>query len=118
MAERGLSAATAASSLTLIYGASSLKLDAEQKSVSLGRDAGNDLMVPDKMASRVHCKIEFRRGNFFLVDQSTNGTYVTLAGDAEVLLKREQIMLRGHGVICLGQASASKDAQRVTFTSA
>jgi len=51
------------------------------------------------MASRVHCKIEFRRGNFFLTDQSTNGTYVTIDGDAEIILKREQLLLRRGGVI-------------------
>jgi len=75
------------------------------------------MMVPDKMASRVHCKIEFRRGNFFLVDQSTNGTFVTVGSDAEVLLKREQIMLRGSGVICLGHTASSGDGERVSFAS-
>ena len=115
MAERDLSAAPAVSSLTLTCGALSLTLGVEQKSVSLGRDAGNDMMVPDKMASRVHCKIECRRGNFFLVDQSTNGTFVTVGSDAEVLLKREQIMLRGSGVICLGHTASSADGERVSF---
>jgi adenylate cyclase len=118
MADRDLPVNTPVSSLTLTYGARTLKLGAEQKSVSLGRDAGNELVVPDKMASRVHCKIEYRRGNFFLVDQSTNGTYVTVDGDAEILLKREQIMLRGRGVICLGHTALSKDAEVVLFASA
>jgi class 3 adenylate cyclase len=118
MAERDLPVNATASSLALTYGALTLTLGAEQKSVSLGRDAGNELVVPDKMASRVHCKIEYRRGNFFLVDQSTNGTYVTVEGDAEILLKREQIMLRGRGVICLGHTAASKDGERVLFASA
>lgn len=117
MAERDISATTAVSSLTLTCGALSLTLGVNQTSVSLGRDAGNDMMVPDKMASRVHCKIEFRRGNFFLVDQSTNGTFVTVGSDAEVLLKREQIMLRGSGVICLGHTAASGDGERVSFAS-
>ncbi len=118
MADRDLPINTSASSLTLAYGALSLKVGAEQKSVSIGRDAGCELVVPDKMASRVHCKIEYRRGNFFLVDQSTNGTYVTVGGDAEILLKREQIMLRGRGVICLGHTASSKDAELLSFTSA
>ncbi|HEV7820261.1 MAG TPA: adenylate/guanylate cyclase domain-containing protein [Burkholderiales bacterium] len=117
MAERDISASTAVSSLTLTCGACALTLGVDQKSVSLGRDAGNDMMVPDKMASRVHCKIEFRRGNFFLVDQSTNGTFVTVGSDAEVLLKREQIMLRGNGVICLGHTASSGDGERVSFAS-
>jgi adenylate cyclase len=118
MADRDQPVNTTASSLTLTYGSLTLKLGADHKSVSLGRDAGNEMMVPDKMASRVHCKIEFRRGNFFLVDQSTNGTYVTVGGDAEILLKREQLMLRGRGVICLGHTASSKDAELVAFATA
>jgi adenylate cyclase len=118
MADRDLPISTTASSLALTYGAVSLTLGAEQKSTSIGRDAGNELVVPDKMASRVHCKIEYRRGNFFLVDQSTNGTYITVAGDAEILLKREQIMLRGTGVICLGHTASSKDGELLSFASA
>lgn len=115
MADRDMSSTSALCSLSLTYGGRSIKLDADQKAASLGRDAGNNLVVPDRMASRVHCKIECRRGNFFLVDQSTNGTYVKADGDAEVLLKREQFMLRGRGVICLGHSAASADAELVVY---
>jgi adenylate cyclase len=101
--------------LTLTYGEQVLKLGADRPSASLGRDATNDLAIRDKMASRVHCKIEYRRREFFLVDQSTNGTYVKLAGDAEILLKREQLLLRGRGVISLGTPSAEAGAKTVAF---
>lgn len=117
MAARELPGDAPASTLTLTYGARALKLGAEQKSVSLGRDATNELVIADKMASRVHCKIECRRGNFFLVDQSTNGTYVRVDGDAEIMLKREQFMLRGCGVISLGHASTAAGGEIVTFAS-
>jgi class 3 adenylate cyclase len=104
--------------LTLSYGALTLTLGAAQRSASFGRDATNELVIADKMASRVHCKIEFRRGRFFLVDQSTNGTYVTVENDNEVMLKREQLMLRGRGVISLGHAATAAGAETVTFVSA
>jgi predicted component of type VI protein secretion system len=68
------------------------------------------------MASRVHCKIECRRGKFFLADQSTNGTYVTIEGDAEILLKREQLMLRGRGLISLGHTCRAADAEIVAYS--
>jgi adenylate cyclase len=67
------------------------------------------------MASRVHCKIEYRRGKFFLTDQSTNGTYVTVEGDVEIMLKREQLLLRSRGMISLGASSAAADAKIVVF---
>ena len=101
--------------LTLTYGAMTLALGLARQAASLGRDAANDLVIADKMASRVHARIEHRRGQFFLTDQSTNGTYVTLEGDAEIMLKREQLMLRGRGVISLGHSSTEAGAEIVTF---
>ena len=101
--------------LTLAYGEKVLTLGAAQPSASLGREATNDLAVTDKMASRVHCKIEYRGRKFFLVDQSTNGTYVKFEGDAEIVLKREQLLLRGRGIISLGSSSAAADAKVVAF---
>ncbi len=117
MAIRNEAPAAHEATLALSYGGITLELGADQPSASLGRDAGNDLVVADKMASRVHCKIEYRRGKFLLVDQSTNGTYVKVGGDPEMLLKREQFMLRGRGVISLGHTSGAADAEIVTFVS-
>jgi class 3 adenylate cyclase len=115
MAVRDAQPSPQESTLSLTYGGKTLTLGAAQPSVSLGRDAANDLVVADKMASRVHCKIEYRRGKFFLADQSTNGTYVAVKGDAEILLKREQLMLRGRGLIALGHTSSAADAEVVAY---
>jgi class 3 adenylate cyclase len=115
LAARESPASTHEPTLTLIYGEQILKLGAARPSASLGREATNDLAIKDNMASRVHCKIEYRRREFFLVDQSTNGTYVKLGADAEILLKREQLLLRGSGVISLGATSAAAGAKMVTF---
>ena len=115
LAARDLPSGTHAPVMTLTYGERILTLGSAQQSASLGRDAANDLAINDKMASRVHCKIECRRGKFFLIDQSTNGTYVTFEGDTEIMLKREQLLLRGRGVICLGTSAATADAKCVAF---
>ncbi|HUO43760.1 MAG TPA: adenylate/guanylate cyclase domain-containing protein [Burkholderiales bacterium] len=104
--------------LRLIYRGESLTLGPERRAASLGRDTGNDLVIADKMASRVHCRIEYRRGEFFLMDQSTNGTYVKVEGDAEIVLKREQALLRGQGIISLGHSAAAADGETVTFMTA
>jgi adenylate cyclase len=101
--------------LTLSYKGHVLALGPARPSALLGRDAMNDLAVAHKKASRVHCRIEYRRGQFFLSDQSTNGTYVTADGDAEIVLKREQLMLRGRGVISLGSSLAAAEAEIVAF---
>ncbi len=115
MAARDASVSTHEPTLTLTYGDRALVLGAAQPSASLGREATNELVIADKMASRVHCKVEYRRGKFFLIDQSTNGTYVAVEGDVEIMLKREQFMLRGRGVISLGHTSAEAGAEIVSF---
>jgi adenylate cyclase len=115
LAARDTPAAMHEATLVLTYGNATIEVGTGQKSATLGREAGNELAVPDRMASRVHCKVEIRRGNFFLVDQSTNGTYVTMGGDAEIMLKREQIMLRGRGTICLGHPAADAGAEVVSY---
>ena len=59
------------------------------------------------MASRTHCEIERRQDKFTITDRSANGTYVTIDGDTEMVLRREEAILRHHGVIALGHSRAS-----------
>jgi adenylate cyclase len=104
-----------AQSLTLSHAGQTVRLSAEKSSASLGRDAANDVVTADKMASRVHCRIEFRRGQFFLADESTNGTYLTQDGRPEILLKREHTMLHGRGLFCFGHTAADSGTEPVQF---
>jgi adenylate cyclase len=74
--------------------------------VIIGRDAGCGLVIDDDRASRQHCTVERRGDKFILKDHSTNGTYVTLEGDTEFFLQREELTLRKHGWIAFGQPRA------------
>jgi len=73
--------------------------------IILGRDPSALFHTADRQASRRHARIESRRDKFFLVDQSTNGTFVAFEGEPELLLMREEIILRGRGAISLGQST-------------
>jgi len=75
-------------------------------SLLIGRDAGCDLVVADTKASRQHCTIERRQDRFLLRDHSTNGTFVTVVDEMEVMLQREEFPLRKHGWIAFGQPRA------------
>ena len=77
--------------------------------ITLGRDPQAGLVVADGMASRQHCTIERRQDKFVLADHSSNGTYVTVEGDAEIVLRREELVLRRHGWIALGQPRAGTE---------
>jgi adenylate cyclase len=72
-----------ASRLQLRHGTTELVLDLANASVVLGRDTSCQIEILDRMASRQHARIERRSDKFFLVDQSTNGTFVSVAGDAD-----------------------------------
>jgi adenylate cyclase len=97
----------ASMSLRVSYRGRNIILPTERKSLVLGRDATADLVVAERMASRMHCEIEARQGRFFLTDRSANGTWVAIDGTAEVVLRREESMLHGHGFISLGQPRAT-----------
>ena len=80
----------------------------------LGRGPQCDLVVNARNASRVHAKIEYRRGKFILLDESTNGTYVRTEDGKEIFLRREDLKLSGEGVISLGE-HAEKNSHLVYF---
>jgi adenylate cyclase len=94
---------TASGGLRLVYRGQELLRRRQNDGVALGRDPASGLVLIDEMASRNHCTIERRQDRFVLRDHSTNGTYVTHEGDAEVLLRREEVVLRKHGWIAFGQ---------------
>ena len=83
--------------------------------LTLGRDSTCDIVVADRRASRHHARIERRRGRFVLVDHSSNGTSVRIAGELEVVLWREELMLRSSGQIALGHSTGDPDAVLVEF---
>ena len=83
----------------------------EKDAVVIGRDAASGLVVDNDMVSRHHCSIERRQDKFVITDTSSNGTYVTIQGEPEVVLKREDLTLSKRGWISFGQPrAASKEA--------
>lgn len=82
-------------------------LSSERPMVALGRDPTADLVIRERMASRAHGKIERRLDKFILTDHSANGTFVTVEGDREIVLRREEFTLRGHGWIAFGQSRST-----------
>jgi adenylate cyclase len=83
----------------------------ERDAIIIGRDADSGLMVDIDQVSRHHCTIERRQGKFVLTDTSSNGTFVTIQGEDEVLLQREELTLRKRGWLSFGQPKvAAKEA--------
>jgi len=74
-------------------------LDEQHHSVSLGRAPDNDLVIRSDQVSRQHGRIEFRRGKFILVDQSSNGTHIHPQGEPPVHIRRDEFILHKEGTI-------------------
>ena len=48
-----------------------------RKSITIGRGIDANVMIVDKLASRIHCGVSYKDGNYFLRDcDSRNGTFV------------------------------------------
>src|SRR6267142_1107258 len=72
--------------------------------ITIGRDPESTLVIAEATASRNHCVIERRQNRFVIRDQSSNGTFVLLDGDKkDIVLRREEFLLQGHGWISFGQ---------------
>jgi len=91
-----------------------LSVGRERRKVTFGRDHEADFSIQERMVSRAHAMIERRRDKFILIDHSSNGTYVTVDGEPEALLRREEFVLRSHGWISFGQSRATS-AEVVEF---
>src|SRR5215510_13690987 len=92
-----------------------LVLDERRTSVAIGRAEENDLVVKGNLISRLHAKIELTRNKFFLVDQSTNGTFVTSREGEESFVRRDTMQLKGEGFIGFGRVPENNSSLTVRF---
>ena len=90
------------------------EIEAPEGGMTIGRVGDCDLTINDEHASRRHCTIERRQGKFVVHDHSANGTYITIEGEREIVLHREDFVLRGHGWFTLGQPR-EQSAESVEF---
>lgn len=99
--------------LTLLTGLQEIEISPDLTPFHFGRSSQVNLMVDSNFASRDHCHLLYRRGKFVLIDHSTNGTYVTPSGQAEIYLRREELPLSQSGEISLGCPSKNS---KITVT--
>jgi hypothetical protein len=92
----------AAEALELRHGEQQVVVRSSMVPVTLGRGDHCSLRVPTLRASRNHARIDYRRGKFILVDESTNGTYLAREDGSTSVLRREEAVLTGAGRIGLG----------------
>lgn len=86
--------------------------------MTIGRGGNVDFPVDDRRVSRTHARLEWRNGSVVLVDVSSYGSWVRFVGSSgsDVLLRREECVLHGHGELALGGSFSDPSVPTITFT--
>lgn len=92
------------SKLVLSFRDRTIEINDQSKNINIGRADDNDLVVKGNLISRIHAKVELRRGKFVLIDQSTNGTFLQNVQGEELFVRRDSTEFNGEGTIGLGRA--------------
>lgn len=99
-----------------------LKIDEQERRIdhwhpvlTIGRDPDCELVLGDRMVSRRHATIRIERTQFYLVDHSINGTFLTRESGEEIHVMRREILLERSGEIRLGCSKADHSGPVVAF---
>lgn len=88
-----------------------------QLPIHIGRVNQAEFVVNDPRVSRAHARIDWRSGSILLVDVSSYGSWIRFSGGgADLLLRREECVLHGHGEIALGASFADLSVPTVMFS--
>lgn len=101
--------------ITMLFAGETKVLAESDMPVTIGRGANADITINAPLASRIHVKLDYNRGKFVLVDQSTNGTFIKLNDGKEVYLRREELPLSSRGAISLGEKVDESSPRNITF---
>ncbi len=101
--------------LILHYRDQSYMVNKRHKTALLGREDACQIIVQNDFASRQHVRIEFRLGKFYIVDQSTNGTFIRFKNGKVENITRDEMILEGSGSISMGQSFSEPTVGPVEF---
>lgn len=90
--------------------------DDGSRSIAMGRADDNDVTIKGNLISRIHARIELNKGRFYIVDESTNGTFVQHDDGEEIYVRRDSAELTGSGLIGLGRVAARGTPLAVEFS--
>ena len=86
-----------------------------RESLTLGRAEDNDIVVKGNLISRIHARVELARNKVLLVDQSTNGSFVTTQDGKEAFVRRDSVALQGSGAIGLGHVPEPNAPESILY---
>ncbi len=102
-------------SMLIRHGEDRFVIDCARPVLRLGRFDHNDLILESNVVSRSHCRIEYRRGRFILIDESCNGTWLHPANGTAQRVHQGEVTLPGTGFLGLGERVDEMNPQCVHF---
>lgn len=103
------------STLFLRFRGQEILVGKENPLVTFGRGEDNSVSIEGKMISRKHALVEWRSsGDFYLIDQSTNGLYLLTGEEGKRFVHRDAVQLTGSGMFCLS-SDHFHDANEVIY---
>ena len=109
------SKARSAFKMILTFKDATVEISDKCKSINIGRADDNDLVIKGNLISRIHAKVEMRRGKFVIIDQSTNGTFLMNVLGEESFVRRDSTELGEEGTIGLGRAEEPGAALAINY---
>jgi adenylate cyclase len=81
----------------------------------IGRSDECDIVLARPWISRKHASLTVRDGKAILADRSSSGTWLTIAGGHELVLRRESVVLTGNGLISPAMPPNRPEAEPIRF---
>lgn len=104
------------SEMMLRYRDQSCMVNKKHKIAVLGRQENCHVIVKNDFASREHVRVEFRLGKFFVIDKSTNGTYLRSKDGSVVCITGDEAPVEASCSISLGQSFSDPTVDPVELT--
>jgi adenylate cyclase len=88
--------------MNIVSGEKKVRVDRSNPTITIGRQEHNTITIEDTLVSRSHCRIEYHKGKFIFIDQSSNGSYIHNEGGYTAYIHNDETILGDSGYICLG----------------
>jgi adenylate cyclase len=101
--------------LVLRHAEREVVVDADHRRCAVGRGRDSDLATGSRFTSKHHAEVVYRRGRFYVIDNSINGTFIAPEGGTVQHLHHEEAALLGAGVIMFGSPASRDPGASVSY---
>lgn len=80
-----------------------VEVEREDDKFWLGRSKDCLARITNRYVSRHHARLSYEDNAYYLIDTSSNGTYIKLEdSDEDIIITRDRMLVKGSGIISLG----------------